>query len=222
MLNIQKSVDWQKAFCVLRSCGICGSNWGLVDLYCEHCWRHKIFPLVNPCISKTLVMDMQFPVYSLFEWNDSEQGKVVGKLVKDLKGFWGKLAFERLARHFSYRRIGFGVDPGFEIHPSPAKNFGESDHAFWWGYGLSQLWEVPLRTVLKRQGGKSQKQLSAQDRQSLKLDLVTEFSGQESSVIFVDDVITTGATARAAWRALGQPKGFEVWSVACRPLRHLI
>ncbi len=36
--------------------------------------------------------------------------------------------------------------------------------------------------------------------------------------IFADDIITTGATARAAHKALGTPKHFEVWVLAQRAL----
>ena len=37
------------------------------------------------------------------------------------------------------------------------------------------------------------------------------------AAIFADDVITTGATALAAYMALGDPPSFEVWTLACRP-----
>lgn len=34
---------------------------------------------------------------------------------------------------------------------------------------------------------------------------------------FIDDVITSGATAEAAWLAIGKPADFEVWTLICRP-----
>lgn len=34
--------------------------------------------------------------------------------------------------------------------------------------------------------------------------------------LFIDDVIVTGATARAAWIALGRPRAFESWAIALR------
>ncbi len=37
---------------------------------------------------------------------------------------------------------------------------------------------------------------------------------QARGFIFIDDVIATGATARAAWIALGKPRAFESWAIA--------
>ena len=37
-------------------------------------------------------------------------------------------------------------------------------------------------------------------------------------VIFVDDVLTTGSTARSAWKTLGKPKDFAVWTLVQRSL----
>ena len=37
-------------------------------------------------------------------------------------------------------------------------------------------------------------------------------------VIFVDDVITTGATASAAFKALGEASSFQVWVLAEKTL----
>ena len=39
--------------------------------------------------------------------------------------------------------------------------------------------------------------------------------------IFIDDVLATGATAQAAWRALGRPRAFECWAVALRTIEKM-
>jgi hypothetical protein len=36
------------------------------------------------------------------------------------------------------------------------------------------------------------------------------------NAVFVDDILTTGATARSGFAALGRPQGFEVWSLFYR------
>jgi predicted amidophosphoribosyltransferase len=38
-----------------------------------------------------------------------------------------------------------------------------------------------------------------------------------SPFAFVDDVITSGSTAMAAYLALGDPDYFEAWTLVCRP-----
>jgi predicted amidophosphoribosyltransferase len=39
-------------------------------------------------------------------------------------------------------------------------------------------------------------------------------AGRSPRYVFLDDVLVTGASARAAWVALGRPRGFEAWTVA--------
>jgi hypothetical protein len=40
--------------------------------------------------------------------------------------------------------------------------------------------------------------------------------GPVKNAVFVDDILTTGATARSGFAALGRPQGFEVWSLFYR------
>lgn len=48
------------------------------------------------------------------------------------------------------------------------------------------------------------------------MDHRTDFI-EYGTIIFIDDVVTTGSTARAAWKALGCPDFFEVWCIAFQP-----
>lgn len=63
-----------------------------------------------------------------------------------------------------------------------------------------------------------QKDLSWESRSFRVLEKDVEFSlSNKRPVVFADDVLTTGFTALAAYKALGRPKNFQVWCMAWRP-----
>lgn len=63
---------------------------------------------------------------------------------------------------------------------------------------------------------KSQKNLNIIQRR-MKEYLWDGPSLTNEKVIFVDDVVTTGSTALAAWEAIGKPKDFKIWCLGYRP-----
>lgn len=65
----------------------------------------------------------------------------------------------------------------------------------------------------------SQKIKSRRERSNIEFrmkDSDSQRLGRVPGFLFVDDVIVTGATARAAWIALGRPRAFEAWAIALR------
>jgi predicted amidophosphoribosyltransferase len=68
----------------------------------------------------------------------------------------------------------------------------------------TEQWEREISSITR----KLQKKLTKVERRRRSLPPVP-VSG---SVILVDDVLTTGATARSCFEALGRPPGFQVWT----------
>lgn len=109
--------------------------------------------------------------------------------------------------------------------PSPSRN-GERDHAIQLANSIAELTGATVYPCLVRvnqsteQKNKSRKQrfgVSFAFAENITArDFQTETEGKR--VIFVDDVLTTGATALSAWKTMGKPKDFAVWTLVQRSL----
>lgn len=188
----------------LRACGHCGTTIGPIDGFCAKCFE-KILALV----SDKVVSNKQFPVHSLLTWDDSHE--IVGNLVRSLKGEFHRRSYSRLAVEVAKR----ANLKGKTIVIPPCKK-SKHDHAWNFGTALAEISGAELLSPFKVESEVEQKHLNKLERSSLRFTLTKRVNA--SNILFVDDLITTGATARAAWKALGDPGGFCVWTVACRPL----
>ncbi len=189
-----------------RACGHCGSVVGPINGLCDSC-----FEKVLCSISVTNVVGHPFRVQSLLEW--TEDREIVGNLVRSLKGAQSNFAYSVLA----YELASHAELRGVTIVVPPSKR-GDRDHAWTLGSMLADLSGTELLSPFRVESGTDQKLLNKLERAALSFTLTEKVPS--SNILFVDDLITTGATARAAWQALGKPKGFSVWTVACRPLRN--
>lgn len=68
----------------------------------------------------------------------------------------------------------------------------------------------PTRKTTKDLGLRERKKLAAQ------LFQVPHIEKNYKAWIMIDDIVTTGMTARRVFKSLGEPKDFEVWSLASR------
>lgn len=215
-----------------RSCPHCGSIWPPIDLFCEKCYQCLCF--LKNTSDEARQPGYPFPVYSVFNW--SEQNKlIIGRFVHAFKRGWCAAT----ARCFAECMLhAFPLGGGPKQICFPYSKSAPSDHAWLLAHSIAvaggPLFEPPIplmREVKRDRAGKrffsghkgvTQKRKSASDRsmirfESVRSDGVEKFSNATSSIIFVDDVITTGASAMAAYMALGSPKSFSVWVLASRP-----
>ena len=88
-------------------------------------------------------------------------------------------------------------------------------HALGWGRALAHWTGLPLREALMKTTLRENKALARAERSKLRFHLKSQVRSCTKYII-VDDIITTGATARAAYGALGRPRNCEVWCLMDR------
>lgn len=194
----------------LRACVRC-KKWSFyTDLYCEACW--EMFYTSISARGCFLVQRKPFPVYSLVIWKGHS---FVGDLIYALKKGGLPQANKRLAECFLRQRVRFPLNNSGPLLPSPAVKAGDRDHAYQFAHALAELLALPLENHLVRITENRQKAKSLIERKKVMMKKINSCRSLKSA-IFVDDVVTSGSTARAAFKALGRPKQFEVWSLAYR------
>lgn len=221
-----------------RSCSICASTLPPVDLMCESCWQ--TFETNMNYGDNLLQSGYPFPVYSLMTWNEPND-RLARLTIKGQKQGNAYQATRKLMELFSFQRQ-WPKENGLPIFVHPPSASGRPDHSallatqlacIWGGLPLALQWKKSTKEPIASGplGGLShalakarltainQKDRSATERSERRfeeLDMAT-FTLPSTRWIFVDDVITTGATAMAAYMALGSPECFETWTLVCRP-----
>lgn len=231
-LNRRRAAD--SVFRWLRSCSVCGSTLPPIDLLCDECWRYSRGPLASESVD--IGHSDLFPVYSLFTWTPTNDS-LVGPLIQGFKKGWSAGAAKTFAELISAKRMKSDEPPKelvFVTPPPSARTItfgrfsltGQSmDHAGLLAACLSESWRAPWISCLRAAESENfsrQKNRTAVERRQRRfvatLNVAEDASvGKDTTVVFVDDVVTTGATAMAAYMALGDPSRFEVWAIAQRP-----
>jgi predicted amidophosphoribosyltransferase len=196
-----------------RACAHCSQLFASPNVFCNICWEqmHRI-QNAGPSMRQWAYT---LPTYSLFTWRKERQ---IESLIYALKDGGLEDAFDRLAMTFLNQ---LESRPRLQDHlfiPSPARAPGRCDHAFEWARALAKFTGGRMEAPLLRKSQEPQKRLRREERMEKKMSLSKDLSLiSKGPVIFVDDVITTGATAYAAHEALQRPQNFETWTISCRP-----
>ena len=186
---------------------LCCARWiWSADGLCSDCadaWHARREP-----VSRNYGDQTPFRTRALFPWHEhGAQG--MAWVVRGLKGVEDPRRWRVFA---SWMLETFGPPPpGASLVPVPAR--GPRNHALGLCRALAALTGRPIADEIVIKKGPAQKGLGRRERERLRLGR----SGNSfTSALIVDDVTTTGATARAAHRALGRPGICEVWCLLDR------
>lgn len=183
----------------IRCCASCGTSWGTFSWLCSSCegqWVRRL-KLRQRWIDRKIVH------YYLVDW--SPKDKALSSLVYSLKQGGRRREF----------------DQWISIFPTPSCS---SSHIFYPSKGLYDHGQELAESAAAFMGNKQTtpivkvkgaKQALLGRKARLEQDFRAPFSIR-SPVLFVDDIVTTGGTARSCWKALGQPSKMTVWSLFYR------
>ena len=211
-------MNWEVAS-FLRSCCFCQalSVSKISRLFCTNCEKKILVRGVRKSVQNNL------KVYSVFDWWPDAKG--VERLIHSLKGPGPVADFQFLSSVMAWNIL---ASDQFEKElrvvgssdliwvPAPPRVHGAQDHAYRFARALQEGFGGQLgHEWLYRIDLKEQKSKSKEERGRLKLGAHVKAQGQP--IVFVDDLLASGATAQAAYQALDRPERFIVFTVAYRP-----
>ncbi len=147
---------------------------------------------------------------ALFDWFPNEDRKI-SKLLLSLKGGRNEVAFEYYASKFLCR-MPKNPPKNSVLIPCPASQ--GRYHAQSWASALSRASGIPWKEGFRKTRGSGQKNQGKRARQEIHMETLVEL--QDEHVIFIDDIVTTGATAQSARNALTANQKMQVWCLAHR------
>lgn len=155
------------------------------------------------------------PHFRLIDWHEDNH-HLIQRLISSLKQGGPEFIFRRMGLEMFSRFLYLNLwdKKTFPVFvPAPRRFKNKPDHAFQLASALSFYFGGKTKSILKRKSKDFQKRKSRRQRANIQM-LSEKTVAHNQTVVFVDDVLTTGATARSAFQALNQPKHFFIFTLA--------
>ena len=200
----------------LRACAVCQTYFPPTDWLCSLCW--KAMEREYLCSENSYRTEKTLPHLRLIDWHEDNH-QFMRFFINSLKQGGPDFIFKRLGLEMFSRFMYFDLlnkKTSFVFVPAPSRSREKGDHAFKLAEALHFYFGGELKDCLSRKNlYDNQKSKPKRKRSLIELESKTLIS-QSKTFIFVDDVLTTGSTARAAFQALNKPKNFFIFTLVWR------
>jgi len=198
----------------LRNCKHCGlgafhNQLKPIDFFCKKCWT--ILEREKARENFKIYKSPEILVKPLFLWKKKDS--IVSSLIHGLKGGTPEDVVRKISLEITFRE---SRRKDLIIVPVPSSKVGERDHAYQIANIVSQELKVDLWNGLKWEAKSTNQKFLKKSERFENSMIKTSNLPKGKQVILIDDLVTTGATASAAFKAIKSLNQIEVWALACR------
>lgn len=179
-------------------------------ILCQHCWQ-----VIEKYVGKNHWVKESIPFHALIDWK-AYKSDIVSALALNLKENRNPAQWKYLAWQLLKMNTQIQLTANTVIVPAPAKLHKGVDHAFLLAQALCEITNLPFKNILLRSPSEVEQKTKNHLQRRQTLILNTEKNSKYNDVIFVDDIVTTGSTALAAYKALNNPQYYQVVSLIHR------